>query len=936
MSRLTLQDLLNPTPSTPSPSNQRQNLQVVDSTNSSPTSSSPDIPAHLDNSDRQLTHENLRLNRKTTLSKVYRHRLAAIVEYPETGSTADHAVGHVFELDPMCWYNPANDFAYSRGDPRGIDRNPSTVPLLVSSQTGQPVPCTVRHSTCQGVKVCPYYPKESIELATHSAASKDRLQESLQRERLQRLASSSPSKNTFTRTSAYLAALVRSGCRSIAHEPTQFNAMEEMVRVSRLERQLLVQRGRVTTEGQCDGRLEFTYLFDGTPVVKCEHHSVYNRDHFFDATIASSSLNLEYLEAVLCEDEDEIERIELDVEALGYGPRSECYYMTNASCQRVYCPQSHRSLENGHLEQPLMKDIECTVTFREYEPLEEYRTDCPFQLVVSRGSHTHPIPRLNKTPTLVRYELIELLRKLDADLPDLTPRSFLRHPTIIAYLQDRFPLLRSPTISDLHISLSNRSHLKVYIDAIKKERFPEGTGWKGLLHLKKQQDLLLDPSEHYIRIVREIPFETHNDDVEEVSEAAELGQTENTLKIVVCITTNGSRRLASASDIQSDIAFQRVLSFYEFELAALERDTNTTVTFCRIYLTRKNARAHCIALAAIDEILEKDIGRSLQFRHIHGTHVNDYGKGQFILNWVVDQDRGQALGIGLRLQEISQQHPGKYDLHEPAKRLIDLGPYDHLARFLSLCTVHWGRNIRAARVSEEVRNLMRSLVCINHSDWDGTLQAIRNLGGKAGADWLADKESLPFVFPAICWEKSYIPYDIWVSRAHSTNTAEAAHRDINREGVQCTLVGATKKAMQFDHLKLISLQAFEESGINETYNSKHCFENALKGVKKRSHARIKGLKNDDTKIHAHNRKLQECSQKLHAAETNTKEAHAALSTIHTQTQPTLYAKAYQKWEKSRSVEEKLRRIFDKQVEVGKGLIKRGTGKVNILLPEISK
>ncbi|KAG7090286.1 hypothetical protein E1B28_011884 [Marasmius oreades] len=800
------------------------------------------------------------------------------------------------------------------------------------------------HDKGQGVKTCPYYPQDSIESASHSYATKEVLQEILQRERLQRLESASPAKDTFARTSAYLAALVRSGCRSIAHEPTQLNAAERMSRLSRLEQQVLVQRGRITTEGRCDGRFEFTYLLNGTPVVKCEHHSVHNRDHFFDATIANSSLNLEYLEAVLCEDEDEIERIELDVEVLGYGPRSECYYMTNTSSQRAYCPQSHRS-SDGHLEQPHMKHIKCAVTFREYEPLEEYRTDCPFQLVVSRGVHTHPIPRLNKTPTLVCYELNDLLRKLDADLPDLTPRGFLRHPTVIAYFQDRFPLLHSPTISDLHISLSNRSHLKVYIDAIKKESFPEGTGWKGLLYLKKQQDSLLDTSDRYIRIVREIPIESHgNDDIEEISEADVLGQTGNTLKMVVCMTTEGSQRLASAPDIQSDIAFQRVLFFYEFELAALDRDTNTAVTFCRVYLTRRNARAHCIALAAVDEVLKTDIGRGLQFRHIHGEDINDYRTGQFILSWVVDQDRGQALGIGLRLQEISQQHPEKYDLHEPAKRLIDLGPYEHLTRFLSLCTVHWGRNIRAARVSEEVRNLMRSLVCLKHSDWDGTLQAIRVTGGKAGADWLADKESLPFVFPAICWERSYIPYDIWVARAHSTNTVEAVHRDVNREGVQCTLVGATKKAMRFDLLKLSSLQAFEESGIKETYNSKHSFENALKGLKKRSefllymndHTRIKSLKNDDAKIKAHNQKLQECAQKLYTAEIKTEDALAALGGIHMQTQPKLHMKAYQRWEKARSAEAKLRQALDKQVEVGKGLIKTGTGKVNILLPEISK
>lgn len=40
-------------------------------------------------------------------------------------------------------------------------------------------------------------------------------------------------------------------------------------------------------------------------------------------------------------------------------------------------------------------------------------------------------------------------------------------------------MVQNPMLSDLHISLSNRSHLKVYIDHAKKTHFPSGTGWEG-------------------------------------------------------------------------------------------------------------------------------------------------------------------------------------------------------------------------------------------------------------------------------------------------------------------------------------------------------------------------------------------------------------------------------------------------------------------------
>ncbi|KAF8218547.1 hypothetical protein L208DRAFT_1350368, partial [Tricholoma matsutake] len=65
------------------------------------------------------------------------------------------------------------------------------------------------------------------------------------------------------------------------------------------------------------------------------------------------------------------------------------------------------------------------------------------------------------------------------DLPDLTSWRFLQHAVLRAYLSTCFPEIAVPTLSDLHISLANRSHLKSYIKIAKEEHFPAGTGWEG-------------------------------------------------------------------------------------------------------------------------------------------------------------------------------------------------------------------------------------------------------------------------------------------------------------------------------------------------------------------------------------------------------------------------------------------------------------------------
>jgi hypothetical protein len=42
------------------------------------------------------------------------------------------------------------------------------------------------------------------------------------------------------------------------------------------------------------------------------------------------------------------------------------------------------------------------------------------------------------------------------------------------------------------------------------------------------------------------------------------------------MSEEGSKRLLRAQYVQSDIAFKRVVGFYEFELAAMDRDANTS------------------------------------------------------------------------------------------------------------------------------------------------------------------------------------------------------------------------------------------------------------------------------------------------------------------------------------------------------------------------
>jgi hypothetical protein len=182
-----------------------------------------------------------------------------------------------------------------------------------------------------------------------------------------------------------------------------------------------------------------------------------------------------------------------------------------------------------------------------------------------------------------------------------------------------------------------------------------------------------------------------------------------------------------------------------------------------------------------------------------------------------------STGLGLHLKELAQQMPGRYDLHEPSRTLSTLSEYDHLHRLFRLCHAHVSRNIKTTHVSENVKNKMWSLVCVEHPDFDGTLREIEQEGGKPGAgmyisflvrnettnflvvDWAQDKRRSKFALEGMCWARSFIPKLVWQLGDATSNVIEGLHSDVNKERIACSLVGGVHRGHHFDNLKLKTL-----------------------------------------------------------------------------------------------------------------------------------
>ncbi|KAJ7629166.1 hypothetical protein DFH06DRAFT_1441666 [Mycena polygramma] len=207
---------------------------------------------------------------------------------------------------------------------------------------------------------------------------------------------------------------------------------------------------------------------------------------------------------------------------------------------------------------------------------------------------------------------------------------------------------------------------------------------------------------------------------------------------------------------------------------------------------------------------------------------------------------------------------------------------------------------------------MRSLICIEHDDWDGTVEKIKLLGGKAGCDWVRDKERSHFAFAGMCWAKSFIPKLVWQAGERTSNLIESVHADINREGMHCTLLGGV-------------LKVFEESGIRPSYSTGHPTENAVKNLKRKFSAYRKGLEVEDSKIWDANVKIQEMYEHLSQARSGVNTAAAALLNCHPAGHPRRYTSLIKALEVAETRFQKEKNAYRKEVEVGKLLAGSGSG-----------
>lgn len=93
--------------------------------------------------------------------------------------------------------------------------------------------------------------------------------------------------------------------------------------------------------------------------------------------------------------------------------------------------------------------------------------------------------------------------------------------------------------------------------------------------MKKAQDKQFSQQSglRYIRFIDEVPM-VETDDTESDFD----GDLSKSLRVIICMSSEGSRRLLEAQYVQSDIGFKRIAGFQEFEIGGLDRDAQISKT----------------------------------------------------------------------------------------------------------------------------------------------------------------------------------------------------------------------------------------------------------------------------------------------------------------------------------------------------------------------
>ncbi|UZO20703.1 uncharacterized protein OCT59_013122 [Rhizophagus irregularis] len=306
--------------------------------------------------------------------------------------------------------------------------------------------------------------------------------------------------------------------------------------------------------------------------------------------------------------------------------------------------------------------------------------------------------------------------------------------------------------------------------------------------------------------------------------------------MILCMFKLQAEHMSKFKYFMVDISYKRVFGeINELEFNAYDENNNS----------------------AFFEVYEYLTGEKPTFYYFNSENSEKKGWAAII----VDLDKGQAKGLSLALNSLYNS----------------LSPEQHLLSVLKSCLIHFERNVRNSKYSDESKFLMRQLPKAKTKDEvDFLFDQLRLIDDENINDWITEYQT-PWILASLNCNYSSMDYDVWMTTPFDTNVSEYSHANINREGTRLRLKTAIFHSWNYDlglyrrfynnYQYNVPMSSKNKSGVKRKIDANKRKEKQkttllLKSQNKWQKGNVKGVKNDEFQQQIQELEIEERKEEL--------------------------------------------------------------------------
>ncbi|KAF7310153.1 hypothetical protein MIND_00388700 [Mycena indigotica] len=397
-------------------------------------------------------------------------------------------------------------------------------------------------------------------------------------------------------------------------------------------------------------------------------------------------------------------------------------------------------------------------------------------LVYLENAHGHPVHPENKPSGQDTRRLDEAMDALGVE--NLTVQTLLNAQSTSALYGGR-------QVSDVSPAFADVRKIRDRIAQRRKEEFPKGTGWEGVLHYIATKEHELPVSQRYIH----------------------AAITNADYNIVVTMHPALAQHIHGVLAIAIDYTFKRVDGdLDEWEVVGFSERYKRRICFATLYCDRKTRPSYERLFTEFFDTINRVTGQ--QFR------LRPFFPDANCRAVIMDGEVAQAQGLGDFLMRYNMPSISKIE---------ELEPLTLIQYCLKTCTTHFQRHIdelsRAKVPSDVIARLKSILGLTTQEDIDAWHSFCRRQTIPEVKNWYAQKLANPWYLASVNVFLSRITPDDHRLTPNTTNLAETAHAGMNAQtSTRLALLPGILKKQARDNTLVDELRQAARGAMRKRWN----------------------------------------------------------------------------------------------------------------------